>query len=34
MDIEGFIAKYREAFGEDVPLPVAFGYSDKAAPRK
>lgn len=31
MDIEGFIAKYREAFGEDVPLPVAFGYSDKAA---
>lgn len=31
MDIEGFIAKYREAFGGDVPLPVAFGYSDKAA---
>ena len=31
MDIEGFIAKYREAFGEDVPLPVTFGYSDKAA---
>ncbi|HIY88835.1 MAG TPA: DUF169 domain-containing protein [Candidatus Bacteroides pullicola] len=31
MDIEGFIAKYRGAFGEDVPLPVAFGYSDKAA---
>ena len=31
MDIEGFIAKYREAFGEDAPRPVAFGYSDKAA---
>ena len=31
MDIEGFITKYREAFGENVPLPVAFGYSDKAA---
>ena len=31
MTIERFIAKYREAFGEDVPLPVAFGYSDKAA---
>ena len=31
MTIERFIAKYREAFGEGVPLPVAFGYSDKAA---
>lgn len=31
MTIERFIAKYREAFGEDVPLPVTFGYSDKAA---
>lgn len=30
MTIQEFIAKYREAFGESVPLPVAFGYSDKA----
>lgn len=29
--IQEFIAKYREAFGEGAPLPVAFGYSDKAA---
>ena len=30
MSIEEFIVKYREAFGESVPLPIAFGYSDKA----
>ena len=30
MSIEEFIVKYREAFGERVPLPIAFGYSDKA----
>lgn len=29
--IQEFIAKYREVFGEGAPLPVAFGYSDKAA---
>lgn len=31
MTIQEFITKYKEAFGEGVPLPVAFGYSDKAA---
>lgn len=31
MTVKDFITKYREAFGESVPLPVAFGYSDKAA---
>ncbi len=31
MNIQSFIEKYREAFGERVPLPIAFGYSDKAA---
>lgn len=30
MTIQEFIAKYREAFGENVPFPVAFGYSEKA----
>ncbi len=30
MDIKEFITKFREAFGENVPLPIAFGYSDKA----
>ncbi len=30
MNIQEFIEKYREAFGENVPLPIAFGYSDKA----
>ena len=30
MNIQEFIVKYREAFSENVPLPVAFGYSDKA----
>lgn len=30
MTIQEFINKYMEAFGESVPLPVAFGYSDKA----
>lgn len=29
MSIEEFIVKYREAFGESVPLPIAFGYSEK-----
>ena len=31
MTVKDFITKYREAFGERVSLPVAFGYSDKAA---
>lgn len=31
MTIQKFITGYKEAFGEGVPLPVAFGYSDKAA---
>lgn len=30
MNIQEFIVKYREAFSENAPLPVAFGYSDKA----
>lgn len=30
MTIQEFIAKYRKAFGESVPLPIAFSYSDKA----
>lgn len=30
MTIQEFITKYREAFGESVPFPVAFGYSEKA----
>ena len=30
MTIQEFIAKYREAFSESTPLPVAFGYGDKA----
>lgn len=28
--MKNFVLKYREAFGESVPLPIAFGYSDKA----
>ena len=28
MTIQEFIHTYREAFGEAVPLPIAFGYSD------
>ena len=31
MTLPEFIARYREAFGESTPLPVAFGYSDRAA---
>lgn len=31
MNIREFIEKYRQAFGEDVTPPIAFGYSDKAA---
>lgn len=30
MNIQEFIIRYREAFGESAPLPIAFGYSDKA----
>ena len=30
MNIQEFIIRYREAFGEGAPLPIAFGYSDKA----
>ena len=29
--IQAFIQKYREAFGENAPLPVAFGYSHTPA---
>lgn len=31
MTIKDFVTKFREAFGEGTPLPVAFGYSHKAA---
>lgn len=31
MTIQEFITLYREAFSESVPLPVAFGYSNKPA---
>lgn len=30
MDINRFIANYREAFGEQAGLPIVFGYSDEA----
>lgn len=29
--LKDFIATYREAFGESVPMPIAFGYSREAA---
>lgn len=29
--IQRFLQKYREAFGEAAPLPIAFGYSDTLA---
>ena len=29
--IQDFIHKYKEAMGDAAPLPIAFGYSDKAA---
>ena len=28
--LKDFIATYREAFGESVPMPIAFGYSREA----
>lgn len=31
MTIVEFVEKYREAFGDAAPLPIAFGYSDKSA---
>ena len=31
MNIQEFICKYQEAFGENTPLPIAFGYHHKAA---
>lgn len=31
MTIQEFIDKYREAFGEAAPLPIALGYSDTPA---
>jgi hypothetical protein len=36
MKIKEFIQKFREAFGDAAPLPIAFGYSDTPAeqPRK
>lgn len=30
MTISEFVARYREAFGEAAPLPIAFGYGTKA----
>ena len=30
MNIQDFIVKYREAFGQVASLPIAFGYSDSA----
>ena len=30
MSIQEFIVKYKEAFGENVPLPISFGYSNEA----
>ena len=30
MNIQDFIIRYREAFGESAPLPIALGYSDNA----
>lgn len=30
MTIQEFIIKYKEAFSKNTPLPIAFGYSDKA----
>ena len=29
MELQEFIKSYREAFGENAPLPLLFGYSDK-----
>lgn len=26
--IQTFLQKYKEAFGDTAPLPIAFGYSD------
>lgn len=31
MEIQHFISLYKKAFGETAPLPIVFGYSDKAA---
>lgn len=31
MTIQEFVTRYEEVFGESTPLPVAFGYSNKAA---
>lgn len=31
MNIQEFIENYREAFGESVPLPIVFGYSNTPA---
>lgn len=31
MEIREFVAKYREAFGDAAPLPIAFGYSNRPA---
>lgn len=30
MTINEFLSLYKQAFGEDAPLPVAFGYSNTA----
>lgn len=31
MDIRDFIERFREAFGENAPLPIAICYSDNPA---
>ena len=31
MNIADFIDKYKEAFGDAAPLPIAFGYSNTPA---
>ena len=31
MEVREFVAKYKEAFGDAAPLPIAFGYSNQPA---
>lgn len=31
MTINEFLSLYKQAFGEDAPLPVAFGYSNNVS---
>ena len=30
MTVNEFIERYRDAFGDAAPMPIAFGYSDNA----